>query len=591
MIERALRWGAVAVAVLGVVDPTLTRAGRTRPRVSVTIQSGPSMNLPAPGGSESRHAAARRALAALQRHLGSEFELVEGADSTAAAAIVIGDRYPDGPTPASQPTSTVTVAAAIDRNVRIVSVDAPRAVPPETTIRIGVDVEALNLRGASSTIVVRAADAEVARALHAWTTDRERWRAVLDVAPVGRPPFVFEVLAEPLPLEQTDADNRVRVSVAESPRLRVLAFDARPSWASAFVRRALERDPRFLVSGLNEVSPRGLVRFGDSPALPVDRLDTFDAIIVGGLDHLAAADAKTLERFMTERGGSVALVPDAQLGGAAVLDLAGSVASRETLLEHSSTLAGVTVLPRLDASEVLQFHDLSPLATVLARSGGGGDPVVWTSSRGAGVLLVSGAMDAWRYRADPGVEFDRFWQSVVSGLALAARPAVDVDVTPARIAAGERVHVVARVRGMEAVRLGDTLAVSARMGPADAMAPLRLWPAAAQGVFEGWFNAPSVPAQVIVTVADNLASGAALVSVDDATHEADGPPLSLLASTRGGVDTASGDLAAVERHLRETLAGQPASANRHPMRSVLWVWPFAACLSGEWWLRRRRGLR
>jgi hypothetical protein len=29
----------------------------------------------------------------------------------------------------------------------------------------------------------------------------------------------------------------------------------------------------------------------------------------------------------------------------------------------------------------------------------------------------------------------------------------------------------------------------------------------------------------------------------------------------------------------------------HPMRKPWWILPFAACLSAEWWLRRRDGLR
>jgi hypothetical protein len=28
----------------------------------------------------------------------------------------------------------------------------------------------------------------------------------------------------------------------------------------------------------------------------------------------------------------------------------------------------------------------------------------------------------------------------------------------------------------------------------------------------------------------------------------------------------------------------------HPMRSAWWIVPFVLALSGEWWLRRRRGL-
>jgi hypothetical protein len=69
--------------------------------------------------------------------------------------------------------------------------------------------------------------------------------------------------------------------------------------------------------------------------------------------------------------------------------------------------------------------------------------------------------------------------------------------------------------------------------------------------------------------------------------EAGGPPLSLLASTRGGLDVAPRDLTSLEHHLRTTVSSQTAVAVRHPMRSALWVWPFAASLSAEWWLRRR----
>jgi hypothetical protein len=29
----------------------------------------------------------------------------------------------------------------------------------------------------------------------------------------------------------------------------------------------------------------------------------------------------------------------------------------------------------------------------------------------------------------------------------------------------------------------------------------------------------------------------------------------------------------------------------HPMRAAWWMLPFAACLTAEWWLRRREGLR
>ena len=50
-------------------------------------------------------------------------------------------------------------------------------------------------------------------------------------------------------------------------------------------------------------------------------------------------------------------------------------------------------------------------------------------------------------------------------------------------------------------------------------------------------------------------------------------------------------LADLERFMRGLPTAPPALQVRHPMRSAWWILPFAMCLSAEWWLRRRRGVR
>jgi hypothetical protein len=50
---------------------------------------------------------------------------------------------------------------------------------------------------------------------------------------------------------------------------------------------------------------------------------------------------------------------------------------------------------------------------------------------------------------------------------------------------------------------------------------------------------------------------------------------------------AEGDLMA---HVQQVLEPQPVSDTWRPMRSIYWLLPFAACLAGEWWLRRQSGL-
>lgn len=648
MIERLLRWTAVGIVIAAFVDPAIEMSGRTRPRISVVVQGGPSMELPARAGGlrtassgaqpdESRREAARRVRDTLADRLRQDFVLEEGLDTTADAVVVLGDRYPDERLPESARVSTIALSSPSTPNVRIADVTAPVAVPPGTAVPLTVEVEGSGLTNATTTLVVRTAGVELARAEHRWSAASETWRTDLAVAPVGEPPFAFEVGAEPLPSERTAADNLASIGVELAPPLRVLALEARPSWASAFVRRALEGDPRFEVSGVSEPSPRGAVRSGALPNLDPARLDAFDVILVGGLDRLSTASATTLDRFMRERGGAVVLLPDALIPEAIGRQLLGGVVLRERLLERPAALATGRA-PRIDASELLEAVELPAGGTVIASSTTARSPtrdpgattsapsqptpgttppasdvrstatrdlpsttsdvrptphdaVVWTTPRRAGRLLVSGAMDAWRSRAEPQVAFDRFWQSVVSGLALAAEPAVSVDLLPRRAAPGERVRIVARVRSLERERLRDRFAISARIGARD---PIRLWPDASPGLFTGSFvvdTAQGAAPLVTATIDDGVASGSAHVTVDRHAREAAGPPLALLARTHGGVDVSPDGLGALERHLRATT--QPAStrAVRHPLRSVWWLPPICVALSSEWWLRRRRGAR
>jgi hypothetical protein len=67
--------------------------------------------------------------------------------------------------------------------------------------------------------------------------------------------------------------------------------------------------------------------------------------------------------------------------------------------------------------------------------------------------------------------------------------------------------------------------------------------------------------------------------------------LEALAGRTGGMVASDGDLAPVTERLRALRSETSTPELRHPMRSLWWLLPFAGCLSGEWWLRRRTGLR
>ena len=583
-----LRWLAIAIAVAGLADPAITVSGIGRARLAVITQD--------PSSAEAEDVRTR-----LTQSPGSSYDIVPDITSDAAAAIVIGSRYPDEPVRANLPVATVTIPHAAPPTIRIVRAQVPGEVPAGTSIQVGVELEATGVAGRTSDVVVRVAGLEMGRASHRWTTDRERWHADLDAVPVGDPPFLVCVEASPIDAgatrESNSADAVVAVVNMRRTPFLVEVYEPRPSWATTFVRRALEADARFQVAGLS-FSSRGIsARTRDDLPLSDPLLDRFDVVIVGGLDRLSSADVRSLDRFMRERGGAVVLVPDMRMDAGAVRDLlprgfgrAGLQADlTERLLERPVTLSTRAGVASLEASELLVWRALPPGSEAIASTPGrDGSPVVVSMPHGDGRLLVSGAMDAWRLRAADNLAFDRFWQATIAGLALAAPPPIEVQVVPALLHPFERGDVIVRSRSREAVPVSATI---------DGDQPIRLSPAPEAGVFTGTFVAGGTAGRSTIKVEAGGAqprSVSRVVPVQSGARAVETAPaasLSMLATSHRGIDVTPDHLADAERFVRKTVVSPPATLVRRPMRSAWWIVPFAACLSAEWWLRRRCGLR
>ena len=584
MTEMLLRAMAVLIALAALLDPSLTLSARPRPRIAVTVQRSDDL----------RSTMVRDRLAS---DLRGDFDVVAGPDLDAASAIIIGDRYPNRPPDKFQRTSTVTIEAA--SGVRIAGVRAPKAVPRGTRIRVDVDLDAGRAAGATSVVTVSAgsighADVEVARASHAWTTGVGRVSLRLDAMPLDLPPWHLRVRL--VDVDGVSILSSSDLLVEEAGPLRVLFYEPRPSWIATFVRRALERDSRFAVSGLGYASRGIRIASGDVEALTAPSLRQFAAVVVGGVDRLSVPDRDLLDRFVRERGGSLALLPDARINAGPARDWLPNPDPREVLLERAASLSVAPTLNRISASELLTFESAAvPGAIVLARVSGSDAAVITVTPRGAGRVLVSGALDAWRFRADNDAAFDRFWESAVAGLALATPPAVDVEAAPSIAVPGETVRVVARIsRAAFGASPDVPLRMSARL---DGGEPLRLWPDAEVDQFSGSLVAGPAGFHRVVVSADaaqaGSVSGSALLGVDPAARHAEPipPPLAMLAASRGGINVTPEHVSDLEAHLRREVSASPIPTTTHPMRSSLWILPFAACVSGEWWLRRRRGLR
>ena len=81
--------------------------------------------------------------------------------------------------------------------------------------------------------------------------------------------------------------------------------------------------------------------------------------------------------------------------------------------------------------------------------GKGRRPVVLEWPDGAGRVLFSGAMDAWRFRAAADDGFGRFWRARIAEAALAAPARLEVTAQPWRAGPGEDVTLRARIRPTE----------------------------------------------------------------------------------------------------------------------------------------------
>jgi hypothetical protein len=125
----------------------------------------------------------------------------------------------------------------------------------------------------------------------------------------------------------------------------------------------------------------------------------------------------------------------------------------------------------------------------------------------------------------------------------------------------------------------------------------RLWPGDQLGQLTGTLNAPSRTGVYAVSVGLDrgaLMGRATLRVAPDAAPAAavaweDG--LRTFVEARGGVVTSAADTPRLIEYLHQHVRASTITRARHPFRSAWWMAPFAACLGGEWWLRRRRGQR
>jgi hypothetical protein len=567
---RVCRWIAIALAAIAIVDASVPFPRRERPPVRVVATAD---------------ATAGQRLANRLRAEGFPI----AADGESASIITPAVRMTQ-PLP-STPIYVLTDEAG-EPDVSIVRASVSGLRVAEQAIAVSVTVRARGGRGATTSIHLVDGGLMVASAAHRWSAHEEAWQAAISYLPEGSGALRLRVRADALAGERRTGDNVADLLVPpmRGPA-RALVIESGVTWPAAFVRRALEAAPGFTVAAVQRTTETVATRAGSPPrGMTRSELAPYEAVVIGRPASLDAGERDALRWFVEERGGVAVFVPDrapATKDG----ELYGAVPFETRTLDAPVALGGL--VDGLMASELAIPRALPALAVPLA-SDPGGAPIVFAMRRGMGAVIVSGALDAWRYRDRNDGAFARFWSTAILQQAIGGPPAVEVTAVPSLARPGDTIRVTARLRGTELRVEGDRLVVPPitvrAVNPfARSETVVRVWPSAEPGVYEGeWRPAAAGDYAIDATVA--AASGAAIVKVapDAVTPVPDLEPLAIAARATGGA-VVNGE-PALAKALADRFPSSIVIRPLHFTRSTWYAGIFALLLSAEWALRRRRGL-
>lgn len=584
-MAKAARAIALLIALLAVIDPALTSNRRSRPDVSVVASSAADSAL-------AREVAA---------HLSGSFTVLRAPFAGVSATVVAGARVPDD---IGQLTGTAFAVLPPTSGVQLTltRLDAPSRATVDARVAVSSVLEVRGARGKQLELSLLADGNVVDRVTRAIQLDTLRAELPLSFVPTSQGAVTLRVEARIAgATEHVSSDVVVDVRVE---KWAVLFFDPRPSWMSTFVRRAVERDTRFAVTSRVVTSSNVSTDAGRPPATLYDPavMEVYDAIVVGAPEALTERDVQGLERFLRRRGGTLVLLFDGNRRGA-YERLAPIGAFSNTSNSRGTIVAGVgTDSIAMRATEWMWPAQLPAGAEVLASSDAHAvapsirHPLVWSTSAGAGRVVVSGALDSWKFRDAAQSGFEKFWQQTMAMAAQASARAIELRVPNVPVPPGTAVAVKLTSRAAALSELTPTASIrstaAVHLEASNGQSMVRVWPTATPGEFAGTLNAPTQPGTYRISAsADGAAATAPLIVSANigSGNAAEADVLTAWVAGRGGEVIAAnriGELAEfVNRHVKLV----ERRVVWRPMRSAWWIVPFALALGAEWLVRRRRG--
>ena len=537
-LASACRILAILIALAGVIDPTMTSLRATRADIAIVSVSTADSAL------------VRR----IAERLDNRYTVVRGDFPAAAATIIVGSSIPD-----RIPTGLVFAVRDSNRPT-ITKFDVPVTTTVDSKLVIPIVANGpVTLR--ASGLVADHVIPSNARDLH------------LEVTLTITGPLFLEATVR----KGNDSTTVSALTNVSDRRHAVLFFDRRPSWMSTFVRRSLEQDRRFAVASRVMTSRNVSTDAGQPPSTLADPalLELYDVIVIGAPNLLTPGDVSGLETFLAKRGGGVVLLYDEKPTAGPADRL-----TRVTRWTPGTSRAAINADSTLHLTEAAWPTALPPGGTsrIDATFGAASHPVVWTVGAGIGQVIVSGALDSWKYRDPATSAFDEFWRATISRAAREAQQAILVEATPNVAEPNERISIRITLRDTTAK---PTLTLDSTR--------IDVWPTNEPGQFTARLRATAIGDHILRASAAGNTTEAPIAIRETVTRAVrdDWTTLSMLATASGGI---AGSLSDVESAIRGRALTEPRMERWWPMRSAWWILPFTMLLGVEWLVRRRRGL-
>ena len=567
LLERVCRVAAIVIAVAAVIDPQWVVAREAPVRVVLSKTAG----------------ATDADVARVKNALSEIFQVESDASPATDIRVVVGRTPPT--TPDDGLTFVVTPNAA-DNVAEIRAVTVADESSLEAVGRVAVTIAVPAQAGATALVLSLLADGVPVETVTE-SVGPAAGSLVRDLSFVPSRAGLARLRVSARLGDGPESFADVTTEVTRRT-LRVLFYDARPSWAATFLRRALEEDPRLDVV-VRSMTSRGVAAEAGAPPASLDRaedLAAFDLVVVSTPEALPDRAAVALERYLHDREGAVVVLPGEQT--APVLTRLTGVSSwtadRRPTLEHVTAAAGSWT-----ASEFLWPGRLPQGAEALTGCLSPGRCAVWRVPLGGGRVIVSSALDGWRTRGVESSAFASFWRSLAGDEATATPRPIEISLRSRTVEPGAIVSA-----HVESVGASGALRAEWQNTEGTVHA-VRLW-STAPGRHEAEFQAPPVPGRYrLVVTGTGSEARAEFMVVEPGQHveplPANSDHLAAFASSRGGALISMADVTTLPARLT---AAAPATAHDTPsntMRSPWWGIPFAGLLATEWWSRRRRGAK